>query len=277
MRKFNKALDSKKFGKQVEADMAQAAKFGARGVPHFFVNGKRLSGAQPLPKFQAAVDEALERAEPHVRQGLEGDALYAAIIAEGATEFKAAPSEARTKPPEDTKVYTVVIPEGTPWRGGANAPVEIVEFSDFQCPFCRRVKPSLDAIHNKYGAKVKIYFMHQPLPFHKDAPLAAEASLAAHEQGKFWEYHDVLFANQRDLKRPDLEKYARQIGLNMARFRAALDQGTYKAKVKEDATMASKLGARGTPTFFINGRKLVGAQPPAAFEAKIDEALRDEN
>jgi protein-disulfide isomerase len=273
--KFKKAMDSNKFAKQVAADQAQARKFGARGTPHFFVNGKRLSGAQPLPKFQAAVDDALKRAEPHVSKGLKGDALYAAIIAKGATEFKASPSAGGNKRADDNKIYDVKVPEGTPWKGGKNAKVEIVEFSDFQCPFCGRVNPSLAGIQKKYGDKVKIYFMHQPLPFHKDAPLAAEASLAANEQGKFWEYHDVLFENQKALKRPDLEKYAEQLSLNMTKFKAALDQGTYTAKVKADSVMGSKLGARGTPTFFINGRKLVGAQSQAAFEVKVEEALKD--
>jgi protein-disulfide isomerase len=275
MGKFKKALDSGKFDKQVERDMAQARKFGARGTPHFFVNGKRLSGAQPLPKFQAAVDDGLKRAEPFQQKGLKGNALYEAIIAKGATEFKAAPGANKgSARPDDNKVYDIKIPENTPWKGGKNAKVTIIEFSEFQCPFCSRVNPSIKGIQDKYGDKIKIYFMHQPLPFHKDAPLAAEASLAAHDQGKFWEYHDVLFQNQKALKREDLEKYAEQLGLNMTKFKSALDQGTFTEKVKADQTIGRANGANGTPTFFINGKKLVGAQPQAAFEAKIDAALK---
>ena len=274
MGKFTKALDSGKFDKQIEEDLAQARKFGARGTPHFFVNGKRLSGAQPLPSFQAAVDDALKRAEPFAQKGLKGDALYAALIEKGASEFKSAPSAAGGAPPADDKVYEIKIPEGTPWKGGKNAKVTIIEFSDFQCPFCTRVNPALKGVMDKYGDKVKIYFMHQPLPFHKDAPLAAEASLAANEQGKFWEYHDLLFANQKALKREDLEKYAQDLGLNMGKFKSALDQGKFQAKVKADQDAGRAAGANGTPTFFINGKKLVGAQPQPAFEAKIDEALK---
>ncbi|MEO1273114.1 MAG: DsbA family protein [Myxococcota bacterium] len=112
------------------------------------------------------------------------------------------------------------------------------------------------------------------MPFHKDAFLAAEASLAAHEQGKFWEYHDILFKNQKALKRPDLEKYAEQLQLNMTKFKAALDSHKFKKQVEEDQALARKVGANGTPTLFVNGKKLVGAQPAPAFEKLIDAALK---
>jgi len=116
--------------------------------------------------------------------------------------------------------------------------------------------------------------MMQPLPFHNHAHLDAEAAWAAHMQGKFWEMHDKLFANQQAQERTDLEKYAQDIGLNMTKFKQALDQGLYKDRVDQDAALGNKVGANGTPTFFINGTKLVGAQSVDAFKKVIDEELK---
>jgi protein-disulfide isomerase len=113
----------------------------------------------------------------------------------------------------------------------------------------------------------------QPLPFHNHAQLAAEAALAANEQGKFWEMHDKLFGNQQALERGDLEKYAQEIGLDMNKFKSALDSGKFKAHIDRDKAEAAKAGASGTPTFLINGTKLVGAQPVDQFKKLIDEAL----
>jgi protein-disulfide isomerase len=113
------------------------------------------------------------------------------------------------------------------------------------------------------------------LPFHNNAQAAAEASLAANEQGKFWEYHDKLFANQQALDRPSLEKYAEELGLNMGKFKSALDSGKFKAQVSKDQAEAQKAGASGTPTFLINGVKVVGAQPVDAFKKVIDEELKN--
>jgi len=125
-------------------------------------------------------------------------------------------------------------------------------------------------------------FKHQPLPFHNFAHGAAEATMAANEQGKFWEMHDKLFANQQALDRPSLEKYAGELGLNVDKFKAALDSGKFKERVDEDSKAGSAVGANGTPTFFIgkvsggklNGTKLVGAQPFDAFKAAIDAELK---
>ncbi len=126
----------------------------------------------------------------------------------------------------------------------------------------------------QYGDRIKIVWRHFPLPMHQNAMIAHEASAEAHAQGKFWEYHDKLFANQRALAREDLERYAEEIGLNMGRFRAALDNHTHQAAIQADMEASRSAGARhGTPAFFINGRLLQGAQPIDAFKAAIDAAL----
>ena len=168
---------------------------------------------------------------------------------------------ANEKAPSDGVDRVRVPPEGAT-KGGANAKVTIVEFSDFQCPFCSRVVPTLHQIEKEYGDKVKVVFRHNPLPFHGDAPLAAEAAVAAQAQGKFWEMHDKLFANQQAIKRPDLEKYAGEIGLDVGKFKAALDSGAGKAQIEADKKVAAQVGANGTPNFYIDGRNVVGAQAP---------------
>ena len=117
-------------------------------------------------------------------------------------------------------------------------------------------------------------FKHNPLAFHKDAWPAATASMAAGEQGKFWEMHDKLFANQRQLKREDLDRYAMELGLNMAKYKADMDGHTFKAQILNDQKAAGRLGARGTPAFFVNGWKLSGAKPFSAFKTKIDAELK---
>jgi len=158
-------------------------------------------------------------------------------------------------------------------KGSSKAPITIVEFADFQCPFSARSTATLDQLFKDYLGDIRFYFRHTPLPFHTDAPLAAEAALAAEAQGKFWEMHDKLFANQRQLQREDLERYARELGLDKDKFTQALDERTYKQRVEQDIALAAQVGAKGTPYFFINGRKLVGAQPVDAFKAVIDEEL----
>src|SRR5262249_30875711 len=160
-----------------------------------------------------------------------------------------------------------------PSKGPATAKVNIVEFSDFQCPFCSRVVDTLHKIEKDYPTQVRVYFRHNPLPFHPDAPLAAEAAVAAEAQGKFWEMHDKMFANQQSIKRPDLEKYAQEIGLDVGKFKEALDKGTGKARIQADMKAGQQIGVQGTPNFYINGRNLQGAQPYEEFKKMIDDEI----
>jgi protein-disulfide isomerase len=151
----------------------------------------------------------------------------------------------------------------------------MIIFSDFQCPFCSRVEPTLKQISDKYGSKIRFVWKNYPLPFHQNAMPAAEAAMAADAQGKFWEMHDKLFANQQSLDRATYEKHATELGLNMDKFKADLDGGKYKAAVNADVQYGNSLGGgMGTPTFFINGRKISGAMPVDSFTAVIDEELK---
>ena len=270
MGKFKADLDSNKFKAQVERDKALATSIGAGGTPNFYVNGRNLVGAQPFEAFKKIIDEELVKAKALVAKGTARSAVYAELTKNGATSKAAGPS----RPAEDdTKVYDIKVGSNDPFKGGKKAAVTIIEFSDFECPFCSRVNPTMKQIEDAYGDKVRVVFKQNPLSFHKNAPLAAEATLAAHEQGKFWQMHDALFANQKALTRPDLDKYAQEIGLNMDKFKAALDTNKFKPQVEADMAVAKELGATGTPSFFVNGRKLRGAQPFESFKKLIDEAL----
>lgn len=271
MDKFKTDLNSDTLKAQIKADQKLAASIGARGTPNFFINGRKLTGAQPFANFKKIIDQELIKAKALEKKGTPRNKIYAELTKNGAT--KAAAPAARGPKPDDNKVYDVKIGANDGIKGNKNAAVTIVEFSDFQCPFCSRVNPTIAKVMETYKGKVRVVFKHNPLPFHKDAPLASEAALAAGAQGKFWQMHDLMFKNQRQLKRPELEKYAAEIGLNVEKFKAALDAGTYKAQVAADTAQARSLGASGTPTFFINGKKLRGAQPFPAFKAKIDAAL----
>jgi protein-disulfide isomerase len=174
--------------------------------------------------------------------------------------------------PDPSKRYTIDLKEA-PIKGPEKAQVTLVEFSDFQCPFCKRVNPTLAEIEKAYPSKVRIAFKHLPLPMHPQAVPAAIASEAARRQGKFWQMHDRLFADQQSLNDETFVKYAREIGLDVERFEKDLASPELRAKVEADSLEASKLGVNGTPGFFINGRYLSGAQPFAAFKQIIDEEI----
>jgi protein-disulfide isomerase len=269
MGKFKAALDSGKFTKKVEEDSAQGMAVGANGTPTFFINGREFVGAQPFEAFKAVIDAEIKKADELLAKGVKLENLYA----EFQKEAGKAPPPAMPGAPEPEKVVTDINITGAPVKGPKNAPVTIIAFSDFQCPFCSRAVPTLKQIEETYGNKVKLAFKHQPLPFHQNAKLAAMASMAAHEQGKFWEMHDKMFANQQALDRASLERYAQEIGLDMGKFKAALDSNKYDAYVTADSNEGMRVGANGTPTFFINGRQIVGAQPFEAFKTVIDQEL----
>jgi protein-disulfide isomerase len=276
MSKFKKALADDKYGKTIQEQQALASRLGARGTPAFFINGRNLRGAQPLPAFTALIDEELAKAKALVAKGTPKDKVYETIIAKGETGPKTQPAAAA---PDANKIYEIPVPKKAPTKGAAKAKVVIQEFSDFQCPFCSRVNPTVAQVVKEYGDKVQIVWRDYPLPFHKDAHPAAQAAREVFAQKgdkAFWAYHDLLFQNQKALSRANLEKFAEQVGgIDMKAFKAALDSGKHKAAVDADMAAVTKAGARiGTPSFFINGKLLQGAQPYPAFKAAIDAALK---
>ncbi|HZS35179.1 MAG TPA: thioredoxin domain-containing protein, partial [Polyangia bacterium] len=273
MNQFKADLDSGKWKQKVDAELAEGNKIGARGTPSFFINGKPFVGAQPFEAFKAKIDGELAAADALIKKGTPVAHVYDELMKTAKAEVAAgaAPPGA---PPADKTVYKVDAGQA-PAVGPKGAPVQIVEFSDFQCPFCGRVVPTVKQLEEKYKGKVRIAFRNYPLPFHDKAQLAAEAAMAANAQGKFWEMHDKLFTNQQALDRPALEKYASELGLNIDQFKSDLDSGKYKQSINADVQYANSLGGgMGTPTFFINGRKIAGAMPIDAFAGIIDEELK---
>ncbi|HXU79842.1 MAG TPA: thioredoxin domain-containing protein [Polyangia bacterium] len=277
MAKFKAALDGNKGKDQIEANMKEGAQFGVRGTPGFFINGRFFRGAQPFDNFKAVIDEELKKADEKLKSGVGRSGLYAAIIKDGldkaAAPLTPPPAPARPGQPAEGTAYKVDL-GNAPVKGVRDALVTIVQFSDYQCPFCSRVEPTIDQVMKEYAGKVRVVWKDLPLPFHQNAMPAAIAARAAGEQGKFWPMHDKLFSNQQNLDRQSLEKYAQELGLNMPRFKAALDAKKHEADIKADAEAGNKIGANGTPAFFINGVSLSGAQPFEAFKSRIDEELK---
>lgn len=160
------------------------------------------------------------------------------------------------------------------FRGNKDAKVTIVEFSDFQCPYCQRGAKIVDEILKIYPNDVKVTFKNYPLPFHSDAKPAAKAALAAKNQGKFWEYHDLLFANQDGLNKENFIKWAKELGLDADKFAKDMDDPAEAKKIETDMELGMQNGVQGTPAFFINGVMLSGAQPVDAFKVIIERWLK---
>lgn len=174
--------------------------------------------------------------------------------------------------PDPQSVYAFEL-DDAPVKGKADAWITVVEISDFQCPFCSRVQPTLEAIRERYGDEVRFVFKHNPLAFHQHALPAANAAECAREQNRFWAMHDVLFENQQALQDQDLAGYAKKLQLNMKKWRACFVEKRYEEKILADQRRATELGAMGTPTFYVNGRFIAGAQPMPAFVELIDQEL----
>ncbi len=166
-----------------------------------------------------------------------------------------------------------VVGEGSATLGPKDAPVTMIEFSDYQCPYCRRAETSVRELRQKYGEKLQLVYRDYPLPIHQYAMKAAEAARRAQEQGKFWPYHDTLFGSEAKLEVADLKADAAKLGLDTKKFNDCLDHDKYAAAVRQDMADGTTSGVHGTPAFFINGRFIDGAQPTQAFEQVIDDEL----
>ncbi len=177
------------------------------------------------------------------------------------------------KEPEEP-FYKVSI-GSAPYFGGKNAKVTIIEYSDFECPYCSKAAEVVQQLRKKYGKKIKFAYKQFPLGFHPNAQKAAEASLCANEQDVkyFWKMHDFLFVSTKNLKQGVIKDYAKKMGLNMKKFSACLKSNQMADRVKQEMQEAMELGVSSTPAFFVNGRLILGAQPLEAFVDKIDAEL----
>ena len=176
------------------------------------------------------------------------------------------------------KRYRPVTPKkldvsDAPMKGNAKARITLVEFADYECPHCKHFQPVLHQILDEFPNDVKLYFKHYPLPQHTNARLAAEAATAAQKQGKFWPYEEKLWANQDNLTPAELEKYAKETGLDVTKFRQDLESPAVKARVQKDRTEGSAAGISSTPTLFINGREYSDTHDTESLRAWIKEEL----
>ena len=211
------------------------------------------------------------QAREQIRNGLQGQKL--AVKREEFVRSLLAKANVVMHLPTPPVTRVEVAIDGAPAKGPATAPVTIVEFSDFHCPFCKRVLPTLNDLTARYGDRVKLVFRDYPIDqLHPGARTAHVAARCAHEQGKFWAYHDVLF--EKSPHTDDLKGYARQVGLDLSAFERCLASKKYASAVQKDIDAGSKLGVTGTPAFFINGRLVSGAQPLEAFVQVIEDELQ---
>jgi protein-disulfide isomerase len=249
---FTAAMTSSKFDTRIQQDQAQASRVGASATPFFFINGRTVRGAQPMASFEAIIDQELAGNLPPTK-------WVASAVAP--------PSQ---RPAEDPNhVYKVDMANSIS-RGPKDAPITLVEITAFQCGFCRRSQATIQEIMDTYPGKVRHVVMYKPLR----APTAAIASLAADRQDKYWEYRNLLFANQQAMTEPNLLSYAQQLGMDVERFTKDRQDPALTQFIENNSRQASTLGVTGTPTFFINGKKLVGAQPFAAFQQIIEQELK---
>ncbi len=269
--RFRDALDRNAHAAEIDADIALGTRLGADGTPAFFVNGTPIAGALPIDVFEGLTAALVERA----RASNSPRTFYADTVR---TPLPT-PERPSTRPSWAT-VHEVPIPAGAPSLGPENAPVVMQVFSDFQCPYCARVEPTLAALRERFGDRLRIVWRDFPLAGHPDAMPAAETArevLAQRGVEYFWRFHDALFEHQRDeegLSTAALERHAIELGTNPVRLRQALADHRHQAAIRVDMDAITATGVRfGTPAFFLNGHFMSGARPLAEFAARINSLL----
>ncbi len=260
--KFTKDIDANAYAAAIQKDAGEAEGVGASGTPASFINGRYLSGAKPYGSFKDMIDEELGWAKANNRP----DFKTGKNVAE-ASARPAAPAG-----PDPNKVYDIAAGDA-PSRGPKDAKVTILHYFDYQCPFCVRVSPTIEQLLKDYPHDVRVVYKMHPLSIHQHAMEAAEAAMAANAQGKFNEMHEKLFANSTALSRDKYLQIASEIGLDLKKFTNDIDTHAHKASIDAEAQEAMKVGATGTPSSFVNGRYLSGAQPLESFKKLIDEEI----
>jgi protein-disulfide isomerase len=291
--RFKWDLEDPRIETFVSQNQRAAAAVGIKGTPMFLINGKVIRGAQPPEKFKEILDDEIDKAEKALNDGVAradlplhlakangADENYIKFFVERDFSSLGAPPEKKkvkgsgpTPPPIEKTVWKVRVRESDPTIGPADAPLTVVAFSEFQCPYCAKGTALLQRIIEEYGDEVRVVFKNFPLPFHKDAMLASEGALAAQAQGKFWDMHDLLFENQHALTQDNLVQYAKELKLDMDRFNVDLESHAFRAAVERQMADGRNAGVRGTPNFFINGRVIKGAVPFDSMKAVLDEEL----
>ena len=229
-------------------------------VQIFYAQNAERMGGQPLAEMQDRIrefltDRQIREARGEYLAGLRAQAVVEILL-------------------EAPRVHLEITP-AEPAKGPTDAPIVLVEYSDYECPFCARAQASVQQVLQTYGDKIRHVYRDFPLAMHSNANRAAQAGQCASEQGQFWEFHDVLFENFRALGSENLQGYATELGLDLALFNSCLESGRHADGVNADLASGQANGVSGTPAFFINGRLLSGAQPFGAFKKIIDEELQN--
>ncbi len=260
--KFTKDIDNHTYQADIQKQVKEIEDVGSQGTPASFINGRFLNGAKPYPQFKEIIDEELGWAKANNRPDFKT----------GKNIAEASAKQPGSSGPDPNKVYELPVGNSAT-RGPANAKVTILHYFDYQCPFCVRVSPTIEQLLKDYPNDVRVAYKMHPLPMHPNAMPAAQAAMAAKAQGKFGEMHDKLFENSTALSRDKYIEIATQIGLDVKKFTSDIDSNAYRAEIDTETQEAMKVGATGTPSTFVNGRYLSGAQPIDAFKRIIDEEI----
>lgn len=245
--RFQECIQSKRYQNTIEQDAAEGTRRGVQGTPTVFVNDQMVAGAYPFEYFVSVIEGILDPSKA------------AAVPA---------------TPPAPPAVVQFDDLEGRPSQGPQDAPITVVEFSDFYCPFCKRVAPTLEALIRNYPGKVRRIWRHYPLAFHTGADRVHEASECAHEQGKFWAYHDKLFRGEGSpFDDAALIRLAKELELDKKKFENCLVSGKYKDLIQREISKGQQIGVDGTPAVFVNGQLVSGAQPYENFDQIIRDKL----
>ncbi len=242
---FESCLDAGKYREIILKDRHRGNAMGVDGTPAFFVNEHAISGAYPFEYFQQVIEAELDPEKP-------------------------LPVDLR-EPSSEPASFDL---EGRPTQGPSDAPVTLVEFSDFHCPFCSRLRETLHQVMEQHAGKVRRVFFHFPLTIHPGADMTHQASECAHEQGKFWEFFEKIFDRPGAVQKEGLMEIGRQIGLDMEAYESCLQSEKYKQQILSDIAAGSAAGVQGTPAVFVNGKLIPGAQPYEVFDTAIQEALK---
>ena len=288
--RFAADLDDPMLRNQLKREQQAALAIGVETLPAFFLNGQKLKGARPYRDFANLMGEALLFAEQALEAGTPRAALHETLarrlhpagrlfhdlMIEAREVQPAAARPAGRKPVVhsfDEKVHHVPIDPAAPTRGASQPIVHMVLFADFACPFSKRLAPTLKHALATFPEDLELVWYNLPAPDDERAHLAAQAAMAAHGVGRFWDLHALLFANQDALESADIERYAAELGLDLAVLRRALETGVHRARVERDVALAERIGVQATPRMFINGRSVLGARTFAEIEPLIREEL----
>jgi len=276
---FNADLNRRAHKSVVEADIKQGTALGVTGTPTFFINGRRVVGAN-WKLIDAVVRHEKKQTAELLESGVPAERIYDTIMKGALKTLDETRPEPAPQPPKSgpriedmSAVYRVKLGNSTV-IGKPDAPVTVVWFVDYQCPFSEKANGTISKLLENHGDSIRLVVKNNPQPRHPGAPLAAEAVLAAGSQGKFRAMHDKLFENREAQSHADLVNYAKELGLDMKIFNEALDAHKYLPTIKQEQQTARTLGATSTPTFFVNGLKYKGNQPYEALEEGVLDAKR---